>query len=113
MNHKTSFPLKSIFTKPTTNNPIKIYCNKDGKLGLYAKKHRITSAKFDTIQDIPTNGYPAFIMGSNGQFCIYNCIQGKFLFKGSTKITYLGDKAVLVNRNGKTVKYSLIGMCLE
>ena len=24
MNHKTSFPLKSIFTKPTTNNPIKI-----------------------------------------------------------------------------------------
>ena len=39
MNHKTSFPLKSIFTKPTTNNPIKIavstnnssYKDKDGK----------------------------------------------------------------------------------
>lgn len=107
------WPFFGIQAIEDTNNPIKIYCNKDGKLGLYAKKHRITSAKFDTIQDIPTNGYPAFIMGSNGQFCIYNCIQGKFLFKGSTKITYLGDKAVLVNLNGKTVKYSLIGMCLE
>ena len=29
LNHKTSFPLKSIFTKPTANNPIKIAVSKN------------------------------------------------------------------------------------
>ncbi len=107
------WPFFGIQAIEDTDNQVKIYCDKKGKLGLYAKKHRITSAKYDTIQYLPTNGYPAFIMGMDGIFCVYNYTQRKILFKDSTKITYLGDNAVLVNRKGKTVKYSLIGMCLE
>lgn len=107
------WPFIGIQAIEDTENSIKIYCNKKGKLGLYTKKHRITSAKFDSIQCLPTEDYPAFVLGLNGQYCVYNYTQGKYLFKKSNKITYLGDNTVLVEQKGKSAKYSLIGMCMD
>lgn len=95
------------------DEPIRVYCNKHGKLGLYSKKHRITSARFDSVQQLPTIDYPAFILGYENRFCLYNYTQSKILFKNSEKITYLGDNTVLIKQNGKESKYSLIGMCLS
>ena len=86
-----------------TDNPIKIYCNKKGKLGLYTKKHRITSAIFDSIQCLPTEDYLAFVLGLDDQYCVYNYTQGKYLSKKSNKITYLGDNTVLVEQKGKSL----------
>lgn len=107
------WPFIGILAIEDTKNNIKIYCNKKGKLGLYTKKHRITSARFDSIQSLPTEDYPVFVLGLNGRYCIYNYTQGKFLFKGSQKITYLGDNTVLVEQKGKSSKYSLIGMRMD
>ena len=95
------------------DEPIRVYCNKHGKLGLYAKKYRITSARFDSVQQLPTIDYPAFILGYENRFCLYNYTQGKIRFKNSEKITYLGDNTVLIKQNGKESKYSLIGMYLS
>lgn len=107
------WPFFGIRAIENTDDSIKIYCNKEGKLGLYTKKHRITSAKFDSIQSLPTEDYPAFVVWLNNQCCIYNYTQGQYLFKGSQKITYLGDNTVLVEQKGKSSKYSLIGMCMD
>lgn len=68
---------------------------------------------FDINQSLPTEDYPAFVLWLNNQCCIYNYTQGKYLFKGSQKITYLGDNTVLVEQKGKSSKYSLIGMCMD
>lgn len=107
------WPFFGILAIESTSNPIKIYCNKKEKLGLYTNKHRITPAKFDSIQSFPTEDYPVFVLGLNGQYCVYNYIQGKYLFKGSQRITYLGGNTVLVEQKGKSSKYSLIGMRMD
>lgn len=107
------WPFFGIRAIEQVNEPIRVYCNKYGKLGLYAKKHRITSARFDSVQQLPTTDYPAFILGYKNQYCLYNYTQGKILFRNSEKITYLGDNTVLIKQNGKELKYSLIGMCLS
>jgi len=106
------WPFFGIRAIENTNEPIKVYCNDKGLLGLYAKKHRITSAKYVSVQSLPTVEYPTYILESNGKYCLYNYTQGKILFKDSDKITYLGDNTVLVEQKGKSDKYSLIGMRL-
>lgn len=106
------WPFFGIRAIEQTDEPIRVYCNKLGKLGLYAKKRRVTPARFDSVQQLPTIDYPAFILGREDGFCLYNYVQGKILFSNSEKITYLGDNTVLIRQNGKESKYSLIGMYL-
>lgn len=110
---KGYWPFVGIRAIEDTNNPIKIYCDKKGLLGLYSQKHRITSAKYVSIQQLPTHDYPAFICESEGLFSLYNYTQNKFLFKDSEGIRYLGGNAVLIERKNKKEKYSVIGMRLE
>lgn len=107
------WPFFGIRAIENTGNPIKVFCNKDGKLGLYTKKHRITPARFDSVQRLPIDNYPVFILGKDGSYCIYNYTQGKFFFKDSQKITYLGNNVVSVETKDKTSKYSVIGMQLS
>lgn len=106
------WPFFGIRAIESTDNPIKVYCDKKGKLGLYANKHRITSSIYNSVKLLPTIDYPAFIMESNGKFSIYNYTQRKLLFKDSDNIKYLGDNTVLIQKGDKQEKYSLIGMRL-
>lgn len=110
---KGYWPIFGIRAIEDTNNQIKIYCNKNGMLGLYTNKHRITPAKYISIQQLPTNGYPTFICENDGRFCLYNFIQNKILFNDSERITYLGDNAVLIENENKKEKYSVIGIRLD
>lgn len=110
---KGYWPMFGIRAIEDTNNQIKIYCNKNGMLGLCTNKYRITPAKYISIQQLPTNGYPTFICESDGRFCLYNFIQKKFLFNKSERITYIGDNAVLIENENKKEKYSVIGMRLD
>lgn len=110
---KGYWPFFGIRAIENTSNPIKVYCDKKGNLGLYTKKHRITNAKYGSIQVVPSPNYPTFILEQNRKFCLYNFTQGKILFPNSERITYLGDNAVIVVKGGKSSKYSLIGMRLE
>lgn len=107
------WPFLGIQAIENTTSPIKIFCDKKGHLGLYAKKRRITSAKYVSVQQLPTVDYPAFVLEYNGKYCLYNFIQGKILFQDSDKITYLGDNTVHVEKLGKIAMYSLIGMCID
>lgn len=107
------WPFFGIQAIENTNSPIKIFCDKKGRLGLYSKKHRITSAKYVSVQLLPTVDYPAFVLEYEGKYCLYNYTQGKILFKDSDSITYIGDNTVQVTREGKSAKYSLIGMCIS
>lgn len=106
------WPFFGITAIEDTPDDIKIYCNKHGKLGLYAKASRITGPHYDSIQSLPTPDYPSFIMERTGKFAVFNYTQRKLLFKDSDKITYVGDNTVVVEKNGKSTKYSLIGMRL-
>lgn len=110
---KGFWPIFGIRAIEDTKDPTKIYCDKKGLLGLYSQKHRITSAKYVSIQQLPTHDYPAFICESDGLFCLYNFTQNKFLFKYSERITYLGDNTVIIENKNKKEKYSIIGMRLE
>lgn len=106
------WPFFGIRAIEDTNNPIKVYCNKEGKLGLYCKKHRITSAIYDSVQCLPTENYPVFVLGKDGSYCLYNYTQSKFFFKDSQKISYLGNNVVSVETKDNISKYSVIGMRL-
>lgn len=106
------WPFFGIQAIENTNSRIKVFCDKKG-LGLYAKKRRTTSAKYVSVQQLPTVDYPAFVLEYNGKYCPYNFIQGKTLFHDLDKITYLGDNTVHVEKMGKVAKHSLIGMCIE
>lgn len=110
---KGYWPIFGIRAIEDTKDPIKIYCDKKGLLGLYSKKCRITSARYVTIQQLPLHNYPVFICESDGRFCLYNFIQNKFLFNNSERITYLGDNTVLIENKNKKEKYSVIGMRLD
>lgn len=107
------WPFIGIRAIENSNEPIKVYCNDKGLLGLYTKKQRITSAKYISIQSLPTVEYPTYILESNGKYCLYNYTQGKILFKDSDKITFLGDNIVLIKKDGKESKYSVIGMRID
>lgn len=110
------WPFFGIRAIEQTNEPIKIYCDKKGKLGLYANKRRVTSAKYISVQQLPTNDYPTFVLESKDKFStysLYNHIQGKILFKNSELISYLGNNNVLVRKGGVDNKFSLIGMLIE
>lgn len=110
---KGFWPIFGIRAIEDTKEPIKIYCDKKGLLGLYSKKRRITSARYVAIQQLPLDNYPAFICENDGRFCLYNFIQNKILFNDSERITYLGDNAVLIENENKKEKYSVIGMRLD
>lgn len=110
---KGYWPIFGIRAIEDTNNQIKIYCNKHGMLGLYTNKHRITPAKYISIQQLPTNGYPTFICEDKNGFCLYNHTRRKFLFKGAQSITYEGNNEVLVEIQNTNSKYSIIGMRLN
>lgn len=107
------WPFFGIRAIENTNNLFKIYCNKKGKLGLYAPKRRITPPRFRSIQQISYNDYPVFIMESNGKYCLYNVVQKKYLFKGSEKITLGNDTTIYVEKKGNKARYSPIGICIE
>lgn len=110
---KGFWPILGIIAIEDSDDPIKVYCNADGLLGLYSDKQRITAAKFDSIQQLPTNIYPTFVCEKDGVCCLYNYTRGKFLFEGSERITYVGDEVVLIERQNKVDKYSIIGMRLS
>lgn len=107
------WPYFGIQAIENTDSPIKIYCDKNGRLGLYTKWYRITAPKYSSVQQLPTPEYPAFILEKEGKFYLYNYTQRKIRFKNSDSITYLGDNTVLVQQNGKLQKYSIIGMRIE
>lgn len=64
----------------TDSPPIKIYCDKNGRLGLYTKWYRLTAPRYSSVQQLPTPDYPAFVLEKDEKFCLYNYIQGKILF---------------------------------
>lgn len=92
------WPFFGITAIENTTDDIKIYCNKQGKLGLYANAARLTGAHYDSIQSLPTLDYPTFIMESAGKFAVFNYTQRKLLFKDSDKITYVGNNIVIVEK---------------
>lgn len=97
-----------------TNDKIRVFCNRKGKLGLYhINRGVILQAIFDSIEKLPTFDYPSFILKKKGKFCVLNYTRKKIIFKVSDKITYLGNNTVIIEKNGKSTKYSLIGMCIE
>lgn len=110
---KGFWPFWGICAIENTSNPFKIYCNKGGKLGLYTKKHRITPAKFHSIQQLSSSDYPVFIMERKGKYCLYNYVRKKYLFKNSENISLGGDNTIYVESKGKRAKYSPIGMCID
>lgn len=107
------WPFIGIRAIENSDNEIRVYCNKKGLLGLYSKKHRLTAALYTSVQYVAAEDYPSFILEKNQKYCLYNYTQGKILFKDSDAISYIGDNNVMVTRNGKTSKFSLIGMCLD
>lgn len=106
------WPFQPIVAIQDTSDSVKIYCTKNGKLGLYSKK-RLTPAIFDSIEQLPTADYPAYILGYDDKFCLYNHVQRKVMFKKSTDIIYIGNHVILVKKDDKGTKYSLIGMRLK
>lgn len=109
---KGFWPFYGIRAIENTDNPFKIYCNKKGKLGLYTKKHRITPARFCSIQQLLSNEYPVFIVERKNKCCLYNYVQNKYLFKDAEKITLGSDNIIYVERKGKRARYSPVGMCI-
>lgn len=106
------WPMQSMAAIQNTPDSIKIYCAKNGKLGLY-EKTRLTPSIFDSIEQLPTTDYSAYVLEYNGRHCLYNRVQRKVMFNKSSAITYIGDNTALVKKDGKETKYSLIGMRLS
>ena len=84
---KGFWPYFGICAIENTSNHFKIYCNKKGDLGLYTKRHRITPAKFRSIQQLSSNDYPVFVVEREGKYCLYNYVRKKYLFKNAESIT--------------------------
>lgn len=99
------------------NVPIRIYCSIQDRMRLYAKKQRVTPSIFHSEKRLPTIDCPAFIycpafiLGRQKQFCLYNYNRNNFYIR-ILKIIYLGDNPVLIMQNGKKSKFPLIWMCL-
>ena len=110
---KGFWPYFGICAIENTSNHFKIYCNKKGDLGLYTKRHRITPAKFRSIQQLSSNDYPVFIMERKGKYCLYNYIRNKYLFRNVDSISLASDNTIYVENKGKRVRYSPIGMCID
>ena len=102
---KGYWPYLGIKAIENTTDTVQIYCNKKGKLGLYANKRRLTKAIFDSVQPLPTPDYPVFILEHKNRYSLYNYTQKKMLFKNSNSITYIGTNMVEVYS-----RYSIIGM---
>lgn len=102
---KGFWPYLGIKAIENTSDMVQIYCNKKGKLGLYANKRRLTKAIFESVQLLPSPDYPVFILKGENGYCLYNYIQKKMLFKNSYSITYIGNNMIEVYN-----RYSFIGM---
>ena len=107
------WPYFGIRAIENTNNPFKVYCNKNGKLVLYTYNHRITPPRFRSVQQISSSDYPVFIMERKGKYCLYNFVRKKYLFKDTGSITLGADNTIYVEKKGNKARYSPIGMCIE
>lgn len=107
------WPIQSIYAVQDTFDRMKIYCSKNGKLGVFSEGKRLVPAIFDSVERLPVSDYPCYILSYQGECCLYNDAQKKILFRNSDRIKFIGDNTVLVTKNGHESKYSLIGMRLS
>lgn len=102
------WPFCSIQAIEDNDDEVKIYCNKKGALGLISKNRRLTPALFSSIEKLPIEKHPVYILELNKKLYVYNHINKRIILNGLDSIIYDGNTSMTYVKDGKKIRYSLI-----